>query len=86
MLLPTYSVTLTCEVGTVSSLITVAVVCVILIVNSCSLFSIIFSAAEGADEEDCGNVYDRIVYDNRLGLAVERMQEGLTLESLWKVV
>lgn len=38
MLLPTYSVTLTCEVGTVSSLITVAVVCVILILNSGSLF------------------------------------------------
>ena len=31
-------------------------------------------------------MYDRIVYDTRLGLAVERMQEGLTLESLWKVV
>jgi hypothetical protein len=43
-------------------------------------------AAEGADEEDCGNMYDRIVYDSRLGLGVERMQEGLTLESLWKVV
>ena len=37
-LLPTYSLTLTCEVGPVSSLITVSLVCVILILNSCSLF------------------------------------------------
>jgi Bardet-Biedl syndrome 5 protein len=31
-------------------------------------------------------MYERIVYDPRLGLAVEGMQEGVTLESLWKVI
>jgi Bardet-Biedl syndrome 5 protein len=43
-------------------------------------------AAEGAEDEDCGNAFDRIVYDSRLGLAVEGMQDGLTIESLWRVI
>ena len=38
---------------------------------------------EGADEED--HIAD-IVYDSRMGLAVEGMQEGITLELLWRVL
>ena len=50
-------------------------------------FSIVFYfIAEGTGEDGTGNAYDRIVYDARLGLAVEGMQEGLSLEQLWKVV
>lgn len=45
-----------------------------------------YCAAEGTGEDGTGNAYDRIVYDSRLGLAVEGMQEGLSLEQLWKVV
>lgn len=39
--------------------------------------------AEGTEARD---EYEPILFDNSIGLAVERMQEGLTLESLWRVV
>jgi len=38
---------------------------------------------EGTDEDD--HTQD-IIFDTRLGLAVEHMQEGITLDILWKVV
>ena len=38
---------------------------------------------EGADEDDHQH---EIVLDTRLGLAVEGMQEGITLDLLWRVV
>eukprot|EP01041_Mallomonas_annulata_P010263 gene10263-21412_t len=38
---------------------------------------------EGADEDDS---QQDIVFDTRLGLAIEAMQEGLSLDLLWKVV
>ena len=42
---------------------------------------------EGGEGEDArGLARDGIVYDPRLGLAVESMQEGMTIESLWRVV
>mmetsp|Transcript_21832 Transcript_21832/g.21124 ORF Transcript_21832/g.21124 Transcript_21832/m.21124 type:complete len:349 (-) Transcript_21832:87-1133(-) len=41
--------------------------------------------AEGGEVED-SNKHDSITYDSRLGLAVEAMQEGVTIESLWKVI
>ena len=50
------------------------------------LFSFLISSAEGAEGEDSATRYDGIVYDHRLGLAFEGMQEGVTVESLWKVI
>ncbi len=38
---------------------------------------------EGLDDD--GNRADNIQYDSRLGLAIEGLQPGMTLESLWKV-
>lgn len=38
---------------------------------------------EGVDEEDHNQ---EIIFDNRIGLAVESMQEGVTLDLLWRVV
>lgn len=38
---------------------------------------------EGTDEGDHAL---EVVFDNRLGLAVERMQDGITLDVLWRVV
>ena len=44
-------------------------------------------ADKGGDrDDDRGIASDGIVYDARLGLAVESMQEGMTIESLWRVV
>jgi len=30
--------------------------------------------------------FDNIQFDSRLGLAIESLQEGVTLEQLWKVI
>ena len=38
---------------------------------------------EGADEDDHQH---EIHFDSRLGLAVEAMQDGITLDLLWRVV
>ena len=38
----------------------------------------------GADAE--GGTHGEIVFDSKLGLAVEAMQSGITLDSLWRVV
>lgn len=38
----------------------------------------------GADAE--GGSHSDITFDSKLGLAVETMQSGITLESLWRVV
>ena len=32
------------------------------------------------------NTYENITFDTRLGLAIESMQEGVTIDSLWRVV
>jgi Bardet-Biedl syndrome 5 protein len=47
-----------------------------------------YYAVDGAGEkhDDPANSADMIVYEPRLGLAVEKMGEGVTIESLWRVV
>lgn len=40
--------------------------------------------AEGFIDDD--SKYDRIDYDDKLGLAIESMQDGLTLDTLWRVI
>jgi len=39
---------------------------------------------EGADE-DCSMLRQEVEYDRSLGLAVEAMQEGITLDLLWRL-
>ena len=41
---------------------------------------------EGTGDDDEATKFEGIQFDQRLGLAVEGMQEGITLESLWRVV
>jgi Bardet-Biedl syndrome 5 protein len=41
---------------------------------------------EGHGDDDEATKHESIQFDTRLGLAVEGMQEGVTIESLWRVV
>jgi len=43
-------------------------------------------ATAPAAEDGAGGHAEPLVYDGRLGLAVEAMQDGVTIESLWRVV
>ena len=41
--------------------------------------------AEGTTGED-DSKFDGVQFDSTIGLAIEGMQEGMTLESLWRVI
>ena len=43
-------------------------------------------ATAPAADDGAGGHAEALVYDGRLGLAVEAMQDGVTIESLWRVV
>ena len=46
-----------------------------------------YYADGGAGPDDgVGGAAGGVIYNGRLGLAVEAMQEGVTVESLWRVV
>lgn len=62
-----------------------SIIITLLFSSAPSLFHVLLSA-EGAEGEDSGTRFESIAYDPRLGLAVEGMQEGVTLESLWRVI
>lgn len=41
---------------------------------------------EAGSDANKDNKFDNIQYDERLGLAVETLHEGVTIEQLWKVI
>ena len=42
--------------------------------------------ADAVNEGDDDAKYDNIHFDSKIGLAIEGLQEGLTMEQLWRVV
>jgi hypothetical protein len=44
------------------------------------------SSNQGGVDDDSNALFENITFDPKLGLAMETMMEGMTLDQLWRVI